>query len=124
MNRTPKSIVRGPVAALALSLLLAGCSSLGGKLTMINPPDPAPPAAPTVVRRPPPVVRPPPPPPAPPAKRACVPKAFPRAPAYPDTDAALRDAGGAADRYQLMAAGRVLRALRLAELERIVDGCR
>jgi hypothetical protein len=53
-----------------------------------------------------------------------VPKAFPRAPKYPDTDAALLDAGGAADRYQLMAAGRVLRALRLAELEKIVEGCR
>jgi hypothetical protein len=92
--------------------------------------------------KPPPVVEPtraPPPPvvvikPAPPAQinppppavkqRACVPKGFPRAPRYPDTDAALRDAGGAADRYQLMAAGRVLRSLRLAELEKIVEGCR
>jgi hypothetical protein len=53
-----------------------------------------------------------------------VPKTLPRAPRYPDTDAALRDAGGAADRYQLMAAGRLLRGRRLAELERIVDGCR
>jgi hypothetical protein len=59
-----------------------------------------------------------------PVKEACVPKALPRAPKYPDTDAALRDAGGAADRYQLMAAGRLLRERRLAELEKIVDGCR
>jgi hypothetical protein len=56
--------------------------------------------------------------------KACVPKALPRAPKYPDTDAALRDAGGAADRYQLMAAGRLLREHRLAELEKTVDGCR
>jgi hypothetical protein len=56
--------------------------------------------------------------------RSCVPKTLPRAPKYPDTDAALRDAGGAADRYQLMAAGRLLREHRLAELEKTVDGCR
>ena len=115
--------LRGVASALALGLLLAGCASLTKKPPMINPPPPASPA-PVAVPKPPPQVRPPPPPPAPPAKRACVPKTFPRAPAYPDTDAALRDAGGAADRYQLMAAGRVLRALRLAELERVVDGCR
>jgi hypothetical protein len=59
-----------------------------------------------------------------PVKEACIPKSFPRAPKYPDTDAALRDAGGAADRYQLMAAGRLLRDRRLADLERVVDGCR
>ena len=56
--------------------------------------------------------------------RSCVPKTLPHAPKYPDTDAALRDAGGAADRYQLMAAGRLLREHRLAELEKTVDGCR
>jgi hypothetical protein len=56
--------------------------------------------------------------------KSCVPKTLPRAPKYPDTDAALRDAGGAADRYQLMAAGRLLRDRRLAELEKVVDGCR
>lgn len=59
-----------------------------------------------------------------PVKASCVPKALPKAPKYPDTDAALRDAGGAADRYQLMAAGRLLRERRLAELEKVVDGCR
>jgi len=56
--------------------------------------------------------------------KSCVPKTLPRAPKYPDTDAALRDAGGAADRYQLMAAGRLLRDRRLADLEKVVDGCR
>jgi hypothetical protein len=56
--------------------------------------------------------------------RSCVPKALPRAPKYPDTDAALRDAGGAADRYQLMAAGRLLREKRLADLEKAVEACR
>ena len=59
-----------------------------------------------------------------PVKEACVAKSFPRPPKYPDTDAALRDAGGAADRYQLMAAGRLLRIQRLADLEKILDGCR
>jgi hypothetical protein len=53
-----------------------------------------------------------------------VPKALAHAPKYPDTDAALKDAGGAADRYQLMAAGRLLRMRRLAELEKTVDACR
>jgi hypothetical protein len=59
-----------------------------------------------------------------PVKEACVPKTLSRAPKYPDSDAALRDAGGAADRYQLMAAGRLLRERRLTELEKIIDGCR
>jgi hypothetical protein len=57
-------------------------------------------------------------------KQDCVPKGFPRAPKYPDTDAALREAGGAADRYQMLAAGRILRERRLAELEKVVEGCR
>jgi hypothetical protein len=59
-----------------------------------------------------------------PVREACVPKSFARAPKYPDSDAALRDAGGAADRYQLLAAGRLLRLQRLADLEKIVEGCR
>jgi hypothetical protein len=45
-------------------------------------------------------------------------------PAYPDSDAALRDAGGAADRYQLLAAGRLLREQRLQRLEEVVKRCR
>jgi len=59
-----------------------------------------------------------------PVKVACVPHALPPAPHYPDNDAALRGAGGAADRYQLLAAGRILRAKRLAMLEKIVESCR
>jgi hypothetical protein len=53
-----------------------------------------------------------------------VPRTLARPPKYPDTDQTLREAGGAADRYQLMAAGRLLRIQRLAELERILEGCR
>jgi hypothetical protein len=53
-----------------------------------------------------------------------VPKTLAPPPRYPDSDAALRAAAGAADRYQLMAAGRILRAQRLEDLERIVAGCR
>ena len=114
---------RAILTAAALSLLLAGCNTLEKKPVKLDVPDPAAPAPVVVVRRPPPRIIPLPPPPAP-VKRTCVPKGFSRAPKYPDTDAALRDAGGAADRYQLMAAGRVLKNLRLAELERIVEGCR
>jgi len=60
----------------------------------------------------------------PPVRASCVPRNFPRAPRYPDTDAALLAAPGAADRYQLMAAGRLMRERRLAELERVVEACR
>jgi hypothetical protein len=112
----------GLLAAAAATLLLCGCSTVARTPTHLAlPPLPAPTPAVAVKPPPPPAIEPPPPPAKP---RSCVPKTFPRAPKYPDTDAALLDAGGAADRYQLMAAGRVLRALRLAELERIVDGCR
>jgi hypothetical protein len=45
-------------------------------------------------------------------------------PAYPDSDAALMGVAGAADRYQLMAAGRLVRKHRLDLLEKIVQGCR
>lgn len=102
------------------ALALGACQSLKPKPPHLDvagfpPPAPAP-------------VAPPRPAPAPrveaPVKQACVPKTFPKAPKYPDTDQALRDAGGAADRYQLMAAGRVLRERRLAELEKVVEGCR
>jgi hypothetical protein len=90
----------------ACGLALGACSTLKPKAS------PAPPPPPLVVRVPVPV------------KEACIPKSFPRAPKYPDSDAALRDAGGAADRYQLMAAGRLLRERRLSDLEKLVDGCR
>jgi hypothetical protein len=53
-----------------------------------------------------------------------VPKTLPAAPGYPDTEAALRAAAGAADRYQLLAAGRILRQQRLEDLERVIAGCR
>ncbi|HEV2530560.1 hypothetical protein [Phenylobacterium sp.] len=59
-----------------------------------------------------------------PVKTACVPKTLPPPPKYPDSETALRDAGGAADRYQLLAAGRILRSRRLALLERVIEGCR
>ena len=108
--------------ALTCSLALSACANLHPTAPphiVIPPPSapapvPAPPPAPreVIVKVPVPV------------KEACVPKAFPRAPKYPDSDTALRDAGGAADRYQLMAAGRLLRDRRLAELEKQVDACR
>jgi hypothetical protein len=118
MSRTTS---RTAVALAACALALGACQTLK-------------PSPPLHLAVPPAALIPPPPPPAPappptvvtitaPA-RSCVPKALPRAPKYPDTDAALRDAGGAADRYQLMAAGRILRERRLAELEKTVDGCR
>lgn len=54
----------------------------------------------------------------------CVPEDLAPPPTYPDSDAALRDAGGAADRYQLLAAGRLLREQRLQKLEDVVRRCR
>ena len=106
------------VASVLLAAGLAGCGTLWRKAPApiaSEAPEPAKPAA-----RP----RPTPPPPPPPVKAGCVPKAFPHPPKYPDTDAALLEAGGAADRYQLMAAGRLLRIRRLAELEKLLEGCR
>ena len=54
----------------------------------------------------------------------CVPRTLRPAPRYPDSDAALRAAPGAADRYQLLAAGRLMRQKRLEELERVIAACR
>jgi hypothetical protein len=102
------------------ALALGACQSLRPKTPphlAVAPPPPA--VAPTPVAPSPVVVKVP-----VPVKEACVPKNLPKAPRYPDTDAALREAGGAADRYQLIAAGRVLREKRLAELEKVVEGCR
>ncbi len=45
-------------------------------------------------------------------------------PAVPDTDAALKAAGGAADRYGMMAAGRKLRDQWIAEVTPILRSCR
>ncbi|HEY2751493.1 hypothetical protein [Phenylobacterium sp.] len=108
--------------AATFSLALGACANIHPPPPQLNVPPPAAAIAPKpapLAAPPPVVVRVP-----VPVKEACIPKSFPRAPKYPDTDAALRDAGGAADRYQLMAAGRLLRDRRLAELERLVDGCR
>jgi hypothetical protein len=102
---------------VALALPLAGCASLKTPPRVQALADaPAPVAEPAVVTREV-VVK-------VPVKEACVPRALPGAPRYPDSDEALRNAGGAADRYQLLAAGRILRAKRLAMLERIVEACR
>ena len=54
----------------------------------------------------------------------CVPDELGPPPVYPDTDEAMKAAGGAADRYQLLAAGRILRDERLAKLEEVVKKCR
>lgn len=54
---------------------------------------------------------------------SCVPSSLPAAPAYPDTDQALRDAAG--ERFlQLLTTGRDLRIARLRELEPLLEGCR
>lgn len=59
-----------------------------------------------------------------PVPTPCIPAALGPAPAYPDTAETLRAAPDAADRYRLVAAGRLLRDQRLAELEPVVEGCR
>ncbi len=110
---------RRVVVAVACGLALSACASLKSK-----PPAPAPTPPPGITAPPAPIPASPAARTPMPAKSDCVPRGFPRGPKYPDTDAALRDAGGAADRYQLMAAGRLLRTRRLTELERIVDACR
>lgn len=114
-------LLRPVVMAAACGLTLGACASLKPKPQppLIIPAPPAPKPAPAPPPAPPVVIKVP-----VPVKEACVPKSFPRMPRYPDTDAALRDAGGAADRYQLMAAGRLLRDRRLAELEKMVEACR
>ena len=106
--------------AVACGLALSACASLKPKPPVAVLPAPAPvTTAPPAASPASPAVRTP-----MPARSDCVPRGFPRGPKYPDTDAALRDAGGAADRYQLMAAGRLLRTRRLSDLERVVDACR
>lgn len=111
--------------AAALAAALSGCATLQGHTHAPPPQPPAPVAthAPTeytpipsqgqkVVR----VVV--------PKTVKCVPDDLGPAPAYPDSDTALLQAGGAADRYQLMAAGRILRQQRLQKLEDAVKRCR
>jgi hypothetical protein len=109
--------MRATLAAVAaLGLTLAGCRT--PPIREISPPLPA---APVQVIKAAPVVLATEPAPAP---VPCVPRALPPPPKYPDSDAALKAAPGAADRYQLMAAGRILRQKRLEELERAVAACR
>ena len=109
------------VLASGAALALAGCETMRAKK-----PEPAPAPVPVAAPPPAPIIvmpsKPPPPPPPPP--KSCVPRNLPQSPRYPDTDAALRNAAGAADRYQLMAAGRILRQQRLEDLERVVQNCR
>jgi hypothetical protein len=109
------------VVIVSTALALSGCQTLKKKK------EPPPPPPPPVVATPPPppiLVMPPRPAPPPPPPKSCVPRNLPQPPRYPDTDAALRAAPGAADRYQLMAAGRILRQQRLDDLERVIQNCR
>ncbi|WP_337188600.1 hypothetical protein [Phenylobacterium sp.] len=102
-------------------LAAAGCQNLKrAEPAPAPPPPPVVEPAPVLPLPPPPPPRPPPPP----VTKSCVPRNLPPPPRYPDTDAALRAAAGAADRYQLMAAGRLLRQKRLEDLERVIQNCR
>lgn len=55
---------------------------------------------------------------------SCTPATLTAPPEYPDTDEALRNAVDAAERYMLVAAGRMLRDARLGELEPVIQNCR
>lgn len=55
---------------------------------------------------------------------ACVPDGLGEPTAFVDTDAALKSAAGPEDRFQLLAAGRVQRNQRLAQVEPVIKGCR
>jgi hypothetical protein len=113
--------VRCTVLVTAAALALAGCQTVRKEKPKPVPPPPveAPPAPPPPI-----LVMPSRPPPPPPPPKSCVPRNLPAPPRYPDTDAALRASPGAADRYQLMAAGRILRQQRLEDLERVIQNCR
>lgn len=58
-----------------------------------------------------------------PVAAQCVPPSLPAAPVYPDTREALQAAGAPPERYQLLAAGRELRIVRLRDLEAVVASC-
>ena len=118
MSRYP---VRSAVLVAMAAVALTGCQTVRKEKPKPAPPPPAevaPPPPPPILVMP---SRPAPPPPPP---KSCVPRNLPQPPRYPDTDAALRNSAGAADRYQLMAAGRILRQQRLADLERVIQNCR
>jgi hypothetical protein len=106
---------RAILLAGAAALALSACQTTGRREP---PPSPQPKPPPPLI-----LIKPAPPAPAA-APKPCVPKALGPPPRYPDTDAALREAGGAADRYQLLAAGRILREQRLDELEKAIAACR
>lgn len=55
---------------------------------------------------------------------SCVPKDFPDAPSYPDTDAGLKAAPDGPTRFLMLGAGRVLRDQRLKETEAVIKACR
>lgn len=55
---------------------------------------------------------------------SCVPKSLGPAPAYPDTDDALRTAGSAERTLQLVFAGRDLRKARSDQVEPVIENCR
>lgn len=120
-----KAACRLSIAA-ALAAAVSGCAELG--MYPHAPPPPGPPAA--VPSH----AAPASPTPAAPDQKVvrvvvtktvkCVPEDLGPPPAYPDSDTALLQAGGAADRYQLMAAGRILRQQRLQKLEEAVKRCR
>lgn len=55
---------------------------------------------------------------------ACVSNQTPPPSGYPDTDAALKAAKNFAERYGLLARGRILRDQRLAEVEPLIQACR
>lgn len=59
-----------------------------------------------------------------PVSKSCVPSGLGAPPQYVDTDAALRAAPGAEDRFQLLAAGRVQRIGRAREVEPVIQACR
>jgi hypothetical protein len=103
---------------VAVGLALAGCQTLKPK------PKPVPAPPPVVATSPEPAVAPPAPKVVRLPPRSCVPRNLGPPPRYPDTDLALRTAPGAADRYQLLAAGRLLRQRRLEDLERVITACR
>lgn len=58
-----------------------------------------------------------------PVAAPCVPNDLKPKPIYPDEDAALRAAADAAERYQLVLAGREKRRARLNEIEPIIEAC-
>lgn len=112
-----KAFARGSVLLLTAAAM-SGCASLAPPRPMaaVAPPRAPTPAAPAPQPK---VVR-----VLVPKPIKCVPDELGPPPAYPDSDSALRDAGGAADRYQLLAAGRLLREQRLQKLEEVVRRCR